>query len=71
MKRHKIINRNISLIFDFLRYITEHSDTVGQIPDGCELRFIDRGFSSPEEDKGKKAAKRAVLKVGYVFNISS
>ena len=71
MRRDEVINRNISLTFDFLRYITEHPDMVEQIPDGCELKFIDKGFPSPEEDKGKEADNRVVLKVGYVFNISS
>jgi len=71
VKRNEIINRNISLTFDFLRYITEHPDMVERIPDGCELKFIDKGFPLPEEDKGKEGEKRAVLKVGYVFNISS
>jgi hypothetical protein len=71
MKKNEIINRNISLTFDFLRYLTEHPEMVEQIPDGCELEFIDKGFPSPEEDRDKEGEKKAVLKIGYVFNICS
>ena len=71
MKKDEIINRNISLTFDFLRYITEHPDLIEQMPDGCELEFIDKGFPSPEEGKSREEKKRVVLKVGYVFNVSS
>ena len=71
MRKDEIINRNISLTFDFLRYMTEHPDVVERIPDGSELEFIDKGFPLPGEDKNREGEKRAVLKVGYVFSISS
>ena len=71
MRKDEIINRNISLTFDFLRYITEHPEVAERIPDGSELEFIDKGFPLPREDKSREGEKKVVLKVGYVFNISS
>jgi hypothetical protein len=71
MKRDEIVNRNISLTFDFLKYITEHPEMIEQIPDGCELEFIDKGFPLADDWKNKEGGNRTILKVGYVFDIGS
>ena len=36
MKKEEIVKKNISLVFDFLRYLTDHPELIEKIPDNCE-----------------------------------
>ena len=42
MKKDEIVRKNITLVFDFLRYLTDHAKLIKKLPDGCELEFLDR-----------------------------
>ena len=43
MRQEEVVRKNISLVFDFLRYLTDHPEMVEEIPEGCELQ---RGHSA-------------------------
>ena len=44
MTRKEKINRNIGLIFDFLRQVADDPTIINDIPDGATLEFIDKDF---------------------------
>ena len=46
------MKRNISLVFDFLRYITDHPELINKIPNGGELEFLDKDFPLTEMKPG-------------------
>ena len=41
MRKDEIVKKNISLVFDFLRYLKDHPVLIEKLPDGCELEFLD------------------------------
>ncbi len=66
MRKDEIVNKNISLVFDFLRYITEHPELIEKIPNGCELEFLDKDYLVPET---VKEMNKVFLKVEHTFNV--
>jgi hypothetical protein len=42
MTKKELINKNIGITFDFLRYIVDHPEMIDSIPNGAELSFIDK-----------------------------
>ena len=44
MRKDEVVKKNISLVFDFLRYVTDHTELIEKLPDGCELEFLDKDF---------------------------
>ena len=44
MTRKEKINRNIGLTFDFVREIIKDPSIANQLPDDCEIEFIDKDF---------------------------
>ena len=68
MGKDEIVKKNISLVFDFLIYLTEHPELIEKLPDGCELEFLDRDFPLIEPEINEKSKKMAFLKVEHTFN---
>ncbi len=66
MRKDEIVNKNISLVFDFLRYITEHPELIEKIPNGYELEFLDKDYPVPET---VKETNKVFLKVEHTFNV--
>jgi len=66
MKKDEIVHKNISLVFDFLRYITKHPELIEKIPNGCELEFLDKDYPVPEI---VKEMNKVFLKVEHTFNV--
>ncbi|MBW2740302.1 MAG: hypothetical protein JRE64_15985 [Deltaproteobacteria bacterium] len=44
MRKNEIVKKNISLVFDFLRYLTDNPELIEKLPEGCELEFLDSDF---------------------------
>ena len=38
--REAIVEKNITLSFEFERYVTEHPEILGQIPEGAAVVFL-------------------------------
>lgn len=66
MRKDEIVNKNISLVFDFLRYAVDNPDIVDKIPDGSELEFLDKDV--PTIETGEKLNK-VFLKVEHTFTV--
>ena len=69
MRKDEIVRKNISLVFDFLRYLTEHTELIDKVPDGCELEFLEKDFPLTERQPSPEGAKKVVLKVEHIFDI--
>jgi hypothetical protein len=70
MTKDEIVKKNISLVFDFLRYLTECPEMIEKIPDGCEIEFLDKDFPSTVYEANGEGDKRIFLKVEHTFGIS-
>ena len=44
MRKDEVVKKNVSSVFDFLRYLTDHPELIKKLPDGCELEFLDKDF---------------------------
>ena len=69
MRKDEIVKKNISLVFDFLRYLTEHTELIEKVPDGCELEFLEKDFPLTEPDPSTEGVKKVFLKVEHIFDI--
>ncbi len=70
MKKNEVVKKNISLVFDFLRYLTDHPELIKKLPDGCELEFLDKDFPLIEAEASTEGAEKAFLKVEHTFNLA-
>ena len=64
MTKKEIVNRNIGLTFDFVREIIKHPSLVEQVPDGCEIEFVEKDFPVKNE---KALGKKYIIKVKNIF----
>ena len=71
MRKDEIVKKNISLVFDFLRYLTDHPELIEKLPDGCELEFLDRDFPLIESEIRDEGVEKTFLKVEHSFNIAT
>ncbi len=71
MRKDEIVKKNVSLVFDFLRYLTEHPEMIEKIPDGCELEFLDKDFPLTEIKPSVEGVEKVFFKVEHTFDISS
>ena len=71
MRKDEVVKKNISLVFDFLRYLTDHPELMEKLPDGCELEFLDKDFPLIESKTSVEDAEKAFLKVEHTFNIAT
>jgi len=70
MRQEEVVRKNISLVFDFLRYLTDHPEMVEEIPEGCELEFLDGAFPLIETENGVKGVEKAFCKVEHTFHLA-
>jgi len=71
MRKDEVVKKNISLVFDFLRYVTDHPELIEKLPDGCELEFLDKDFPLIEPEISIGGVEKAFLKVEHTFNIAT
>ena len=71
MRKDEVVKKNISLVFDFLRYVTDHPELIEKLPDGCELEFLDKDFPLIEPELSIGGVEKAFLKVEHTFNIAT
>ena len=70
MRKEEIVKKNISLVFDFLRYLTEYPEMIEKIPDGCELEFLDKDSPVVETESSVEGVEKVFLKVEHTFDIN-
>ena len=66
MTNKEVVNKNIELTFDFIRQIIKNPAIAEQLPDKCEIDFIEKDFSAITE---KQLAKKELIKVSHAFEI--
>ena len=71
MRNDEIITKNISLVFDFLRYLTDHPELVEKLPDQCELEFLEKDFPLIETEANSQDTEKAFLKVEHTFSLAA
>jgi len=71
MRKNEVVKKNISLLFDFLRYLTDHPELIKKLSDGCELEFLDKDFPLIEPETSVEGAEKEFLKVEHTFNIAT
>ena len=71
MRKDEIVKKNVSLVFDFLRYLTEHSELIEKLPDGCELEFLDKDFPVDETEPSIEGIEKVFLRVHRTFNLAT
>ena len=71
MRKDEVVKKNISLVFDFLRYVTDQPELIEKLPDECELEFLDKDFPLIEPKISIEGVEKAFLKVGHTFNIAN
>lgn len=66
MTHKEIVNKNIGLTFDFVKQIIDDPALAEQLPDTCEIDFIEKDFvSKNRENDGKKY----LVKVKNTFEV--
>ena len=71
MRKDEIVKKNISLVFDFLRYLTDHPELINKLPDDCELEFLEKDFPLIETETSVESTEKAFLKVEHTFSLTS
>ncbi len=66
MTNKETVRKSLELTFDFVRQIIDNPSIVNQLPDKCEIEFIDKDFSSLSEDE---LAQKNFLKVNRSFEV--
>ena len=66
MTNKEKIKKDIELTFDFVRQIIETPSLAEQLPDKCEIDFIEKDFTSFSE---KDLNKKQLIKVNHTFDI--
>ena len=64
MTKKETVNRNIGLVFDFIRQAVQEPALLDRIPDGSVLEFVEKDFVKKEKrNMGKKKLKKKYLRV--------
>ncbi len=66
MTKKEYVERNIGMVFDFIKQIIDHPDIINSIPEGAELDFIDKDVPVKVKERGKRN-KTVQYKVNRVF----
>lgn len=68
MTKKEIVQKNISLSFDFLRYLVGHPDLLENVPDNADIEFIERDLPCRAcEALDYDLGKRALFSVEHTF----
>ena len=68
MTRNEIVKKNISLTFDFIRYLTKDIEMLDKIPDGVEVEFLELDLPMlVSEDALVESSKSVLFKVEHTF----
>ncbi|MBS4028603.1 MAG: hypothetical protein KGZ58_08190 [Ignavibacteriales bacterium] len=66
MTNKETVQKNIELTFDFVRQIIDNPAVVEQLPDKCDIDFIEKDFTLLTE---KELTKKRLIKVDHTFEV--
>lgn len=64
MTKKEIIEKNIGMTFDFIRFLIENPKKIKDVPDNAELQFIDKDFPIEEKIVDKKVV---LYRASHIF----
>jgi hypothetical protein len=68
MTKNEIVQKNISLSFDFIRHIVKNPDLLEVIPDNADVQFVESDLPTPVKPESDPVAGKTVLfKVEHIF----
>lgn len=68
MTKKETVNRNIGLTFDFLRELIANPSLIRNLPDHCELEFIEKDFPMKKQNSLKN---KYIVRVKSSFDVIS
>jgi hypothetical protein len=66
MTNKEIVQKNIELTFDFIRQIIDNPQLAEQLPDKCEIDFIEKDYSTLNENE---LSRKKLIKVNHIFEL--
>ena len=66
MTKKEYVERNVGMVFDFIKQIIDHPDIINSIPADAELDFIDKDVPVKVKER-RKRNKIVQYKVNRVF----
>lgn len=66
MTNKELVTKQLELTFDFVKSIIDNPSIADQLPDKCEIDFIEKDFSSLKEIKQKNLK---LIKVTNAFQV--
>jgi hypothetical protein len=67
MTKDEIVKKNISLSFDFIRYVINHPEILDKVPDGAEIEFFEPDLPMPTSEKRISDSAKSVFRVDHTF----
>jgi hypothetical protein len=68
MTRNEIVQRNISLSFDFIRHLVKSPELLESIPVGAEVEFVEHDLPQPVgPESGNELSNAVLFKVERAF----
>lgn len=67
MTKKEIIEKNIGMTFDFVRYLVDHPEMVDTIPNGAVIEFVDKEIAVKEAPSKARKEKAVSFQVEHTF----
>ena len=68
MTKNEIIQKNISLSFDFIKHLMGNPGLLEQIPGGAEIEFLEHDLPTPvPSESAKEPCITKIFKVEHIF----
>lgn len=55
MTNQEVVNHNIGLTFDLVQSIIDNPSLIDQLPDDCEIEFVEKDFPVKNREFGDKS----------------
>ena len=67
MTKKEVIEKNIGMTFDFLRYLADHPELVDDIPNSAVIEFVDKEIAVKETISKTRKGKAVSFRVERAF----
>jgi hypothetical protein len=67
MTKDEIVKKNISLSFDFIKYIIKNPEILDKVSDGAEIEFFEPDLPMRTSEKRISDSAKSVFRVEHTF----
>ncbi len=68
MTKNEIVQKNIALSFDFIRFLVDHPDLLEGIPEGAKIEFVERALPfRPTKSRATETGNTVIFNVEHTF----